>query len=124
MNASETLRHVLVPYAYEAQITVDVLNEPKTMAKIVDVDLANIPLNEIKLYTANHYVIEDRHNFTANCVTSRAKNSLPYVLRGTWQRIIYFANGQLFAGFDDCEIVEPKCQVCLVLSNFRIKRKY
>lgn len=81
MNASETLRHVLVPYAYEAQITVDVLNEPKTMAKIVDVDLANIPLNEIKLYTANHYVIEDRHNFTANCVTSRAKNSLNGDLR-------------------------------------------
>lgn len=110
VNTSKRLQHVIIPYSYEGQIQIHVKNLPEQniLSKRVDIDIDHIPLNEIALNTINRYAVKARHNYTINLISELRNESLPYVLRGTWQRRTYFKNGQIFAGFGDSETVQQK----------------
>lgn len=84
------------------------MNDEKILAKLVDIDIDDIPLGEITLNTPNTYIASNKFNYTTNFYPSDWNETIPYVLHGIWQRSTYYLNAILFAGFSDSEHVLQK----------------
>lgn len=108
LTASEYITNALIPYTFEGQINIQLLNDEKILAKLVDIDIVGISLGEITLNTANTYIASNKFNYTTDFYPSYWNETISYVLRGIWQRSTYYLNGHLFAGFSDSEHVLQK----------------
>lgn len=102
------MHHSLIPYTYEAQLRVEILNKDKMLASMVDVDIEDIPLGQIILNQPNSYVLNNKHNYSTDFYPDDWNKTIRYTMLGTWQRSEYRVNGHLFAGFSDSERVEQK----------------
>lgn len=118
LQGSEIPQNIIVPYSFEGQVDITILDDEKLLAKNVIVDIEDFPLAYVDLSTPNLYVSSRNFSRTIDFLPSERNQTIPMRLLGSWQRNEYTTFGHLFADFSDIDRVEQKAIEVKVFFTF------